>query len=180
MLSYSVRGGNVTICIQFFLVNSTTNGNFFRTWFLIYMPVVPLSSNLHQEMTCLISSTCQYIQPPLFLSPSPPVSLRSSSRGCDLAGTPCINNCMNISVLLLHSVPCYLELVEMLCCLLCLSGELATLMIECCQIYSVLWGVHVASNIISRESRSDAVFPCLAVFNLSGIHSNNTEFGESN
>lgn len=41
MLTDSVRGGNVTICIQFFLVNSTTNGNFFHTRFLIYMPAMP-------------------------------------------------------------------------------------------------------------------------------------------
>lgn len=48
MLTDSGREGNVTICIQFFLVNSTTNGNFFHTLFLIYMPLMPLSSNLHQ------------------------------------------------------------------------------------------------------------------------------------
>lgn len=137
------------------------------------MLVMPLSSNLQKSFRCLISSTHQCTQ----LPPYPPVSLWSSIRSNDLAGTPCINNCMNITVLSAHSVPCHSGLGE--CRFSCKFAGLMT---------RFFWGheskrcgaAHVGSNIIARESSAcAAALPCLVDGNLSGIHSNTTEFGAS-
>lgn len=114
---------------------------------------------------------------------NPAVSLWSSIRGCDLAGAPCINNRMNITMLSLNSVQWHSRLGESrnVALLLCLSCKLAVFTIG----YWVdqlkhLRQVHVTSNIITRESQPSAVFPCLVVVNLSGIHSNTAEFSASN
>lgn len=112
---------NVAICIQFFMVNSTADGNFFHTILLIFMPAMLLSLHFHQLYTCLISSTCQYTT----------ISLWSSITGCDLTCAPCINNCMNITMLTLKSVQWHSRLEESgnVAVLLCLSCKLAAITI---------------------------------------------------
>lgn len=173
MLIVSVRGRNVTICIQFYFVNSKTNGHFFHTMW----------THLHASHALVFQSPpmLDIINMPMHstaFSPSPFVSLWRSIRGSDLAGTPCINNCMNITMLsVLFCVTLSCGGTEMLC----LRCEFAAFMIR-------YWGnrskhcegVHMASIIITRDSPPCAVFPCLVAGNLSGIHGNTTEFGASN
>lgn len=80
----------------FFLVNSPTNGNFFHR----------RQTHLHTSHAFVFQSPpiihmLDIINMPMHstaFSPSPLVSLWSI-RGSDLAGAPCINNCMNITML---------------------------------------------------------------------------------
>lgn len=107
--------GNVTICIEILCQIAQVMVHFSCNIFhLEYMPA--LSSNIH---TCLI--WCQYS----------PVSLWGSIRGRDLAGAPCINNCMNITMFSAHTVLWHPKLGEgrSVAILLCLSCKLAAFMI---------------------------------------------------
>lgn len=100
MLTESVRGGNVTICIEsLFIANSTTNGDFFHTgdsFACRSCSVFHISQiiQISDIVNMPIHSTAS-----LSLSPSSSASVWSNTRGSDLAGAPCINNCMNITVL---------------------------------------------------------------------------------
>lgn len=172
------EGGNVTICILFG-VNSITDGNFFHTilWFSCQSRFSFLLISTNDADTWYDQHANAFLSLSILSC-----SLWNSIRRSDPTAAPCINNRMNTTVLSVHRVT------------LKLQGREEMLQFFCAwdtnyQYRSSDIGIErlkpfcracVASNMITRESQPSAVFPCFVVVNLSGIHSNSTEFSASN
>lgn len=152
-----------------------TNGNFFHTIFV----------HLHASQAFVFQSPPTTHMPDIINMPI--LSLHPLLFLCGAASEEVIWRAHHalisvwIWMLSVHSVLCHsrLGVSGNVAILSCLSCELAAFMIRFWGDRSKrLRGVYVAS-IITRESQPSAVFPCLVVVNLSGIHSNTTEFSAS-
>lgn len=157
-----------------------TNGNFFHTIFV----------HLHASQAFVFQSPPTTHMPDIINMPIHSfLSLHPLLFLCGAASEEVIWRAHHalisvwIWMLSVHSVLCHSKLGENgnVAILSCLSCELAAFMIGFWGDRSKhLRGVYVALNIITRKSQPSAVFPCLVVVNLSGIHSNTTEFNVSN